>query len=564
MADQAFEGALGITLPRPRDQMFPVLTPEVIARIATHGQRRRVAAGTVLAEQGAAAPSFFVVVSGAIEIIRPADPSHPSETVVTIHHPGEFTGESSMVSRRRSLVQMRARTDTELIELSRDALLQLVQTDAEVSEIVMRAFILRRVELIAQSMGDVVLLGSQHSRDTLRLREFLTRNGHPYAYVDLDRDAGVQELLDTFHVRADEIPVLICRGNAILRNPANRDVAECLGFNQGIDTAEQRDVVVIGAGPAGLAAAVYAASEGLDALVVEADAPGGQAGSSSRIENYLGFPTGISGQDLANRAFTQAQKFGAEVMIARTAANLGCMRRPYHVRVDGDLEIPARTIVIATGAQYRRLALDNLAQFEGAGVYYGATFVEAQVCGDDTVIVVGGGNSAGQAAVFLAQSARHVHILVRANGLSESMSRYLIRRIEDTANITLHVHTEVVALEGDEHLERVQWRDNTSEIASWQPIRHVFLMTGAVPNTAWLDGCLVLDDHGFIKTGSDLTPADLSTAQWSLARPPYLLETSRPGVFAVGDVRSGNVKRVASAVGEGSIAISFVHHALEE
>jgi thioredoxin reductase (NADPH) len=564
MPEPASDSAMAITRPDVRAQMFPVLAAGVIARIAAHGTRRHVAAGTVLAEQGEAAPAFFVVLSGTIEIVRPAGPSNPAETIVTVHQPGEFTGETSMMSRRRSLVQMRARTDADLLELSRDALLQLMQTDAELGETVMRAFILRRVELISQSLGDVVLLGSLHSRDTLRLREFLTRNGHPYTYVDLDHDTGVQELLDTFHVSADDVPVLICRGNAILRNPANRAVAECLGFNQGIDTVEQRDVVVIGAGPAGLAAAVYAASEGLDALVIEANAPGGQAGSSSRIENYLGFPTGISGQDLAARAFTQAQKFGAEIIIARTATSLGCTQRPYHVRVDEDLVIPARTIVIATGAQYRRLALDNLAQFESAGVYYGATFVEAQVCGDDDVVVVGGGNSAGQAAVFLAQTARHVYMLVRSGGLAESMSRYLIRRIDDTANITLHARTEVVALEGGEHLERLQWRDDSTGAVSWHPIRHVFLMTGAVPNTAWLAGCLQLDDHGFIKTGSELTSADLAAAHWPLSRAPYLLETSRPGVFAVGDVRSDNVKRVASSVGEGSIAISFVHHALQE
>ncbi len=545
----------------PVDSMFPTLTPAQVARVAAHGHTRRFAAGDVLVEQGDVIVPFFVVTSGELEIVRP---SGTSELSVTVHHAGEFSGETNMLSGRRSLVRMRARTVGEVIELSREALLALVQTDAEIGEIVMRAFILRRVTLVARGIGDAVLVGSTHSAATLRIREFLTRNGHPYAYVDLDHDADVQELLDRFDIKAAEIPVLICRGTLALRNPSNQEVAECLGFNEGIVRRDLRDVVVIGGGPAGLAAAVYAASEGLDTLVLESNAPGGQAGSSSRIENYLGFPTGISGQELAGRAFTQAQKFGAEVMIATGATQLTCARRPYRIEVNADTQIPARTVVIATGAQYRRLALDNLAQFEGAGVYYGATFVEAQVCGADEVIVVGGGNSAGQAAVFLAKSARQVHMLVRSAGLADSMSRYLIRRIEDTPNISLRPHTEITALLGRDHLDAVRWRTGADGTEETHDIRHLFLMTGAVPNTEWLSGCVALDKNGFIKTGADIGAEDLAAFHWPLARAPHLLETSLPGVFAVGDVRSGNVKRVASAVGEGSIAISFVHQALHE
>ena len=304
-----------------------------------------------------------------------------------------------------------------------------------------------------------MLVGSSHSPGTLRVKEFLTRNGHPYASIDLDRDADIQELLDRFQVTVDDVPVVICRGTVVLRNPTNQQIADCLGFNEAIDHTQVRDLVIVGAGPSGLSAAVYAASEGLDVLVLETNAPGGQAGSSSKIENYLGFPTGISGQELAARAYTQAQKFGAQRLIATRATRLACDRRPYAVEIDHGPRVLARTVIIATGAEYRRLSLENLSQFEGAGVYYGATFVEAQWCGSEEVIVVGGGNSAGQAAVFLAHTARHVHILIRSGGLAESMSRYLIRRIEETPAIVVRPYTTITALDGGDHLERVHWRD---------------------------------------------------------------------------------------------------------
>jgi thioredoxin reductase (NADPH) len=356
---------------------------------------------------------------------------------------------------------------------------------------------------------------------------------------------------------------LICRGQVVLRNPSNQEIADCLGFNESVDQTKVRDLVVIGAGPSGLAAAVYGASEGLDVLLLETSSPGGQAGSSSRIENYLGFPTGIPGQELAGRAYVQAQKFGAHMLIAK-ATQLLCDRKPYVIEVENGARIPAHTIVIATGAEYRRPPCKNLSRFEGAGVYYGATFMEAQLCGGEEVIVVGGGNSAGQAAVFLAQTTKRVHMLVRSAGLAESMSRYLIRRIEESPNISLRTHTEIVGVEGDNHLESVRWKNNQLGQTEEHKIRHVFVMTGANPNTSWLDGCIALDSKGFIKTGSDLSQENLSAARWSLARQPYLLETSLPGVFAVGDVRGGSIKRVASAVGEGSTAISIIHKVLQE
>ena len=540
------------------EEMFPALTPAQISRIAVHGRARHVQQGEVLVEAGEQAARLFVVTVGQIEIVRA---SEVTDETVAVLRPGMFTGEVTMLSGRRGLAQIRA---SEVIEVDREQLLSLVQTDSELGDILMRAFILRRVELIARGFGDVVLVGSTYCAGTLRVKEFLTRNGHPYSYIDLDRDGGVQDLLDHFHVSAADVPILICRGKVVLRDPANEEIANCLGLNDAIDETHIRDVVIVGAGPSGLAAAVYGASEGLDVLVLESNAPGGQAGASSRIENYLGFPMGISGQDLAARAYTQAQKFGAQLIVAKGAKQLACARKPYAIEIDDGVRVPARTVIIASGAEYRKLSLENLSQFEGAGVYYGATFIEAQLCGGEDVIVVGGGNAAGQAAVFLAQTARHVHMLIRSESLASSMSRYLIRRIEQHPRIDLRSQTEIVALEGSNHLERVSWRDDVSAKLEMHDIRHIFVMAGATPNTHWLDGCIALDVNGFIKTGPDLSPDDLAAAHWPIARPPHLLETSLPGVFAVGDVREGSLKRVASAVGEGSIAIAFVHQVLRE
>jgi thioredoxin reductase (NADPH) len=542
--------------------VFPVLTPAQVERVRAHGRLRAVARGEVLHEAGAQNDRFFVVTAGTLDVVRQA-PDGNGETLVAVHGPGQFTGEVNMLSGRRGFVQTRAGEDGEVIEVDREELLALVQTDSELSEILMRAFILRRVELIAHGVGDVVVVGSQYCPGTLRVREFLTRNGHPYAFIDLERDEGVQALLDRFRVGEGDVPVVIWRGDVVLRNPGNAQIADSLGFNDAIDGTQLRDLVVVGAGPAGLAAAVYGASEGLAVMVLESVAPGGQAGASSKIENYLGFPTGISGQELAARAYTQAEKFGTQVMVAKQASRLACDRRPYSLEIDDGQRIPARAIVIATGARYRSLAVPDIARFEGAGVYYGATFMEAQLCAGDEVIVVGGGNSAGQAAVFLAQTARRVHLLVRADGLAATMSRYLIRRIEDNPAIELRTRTEITGLHGEHHLERVDWRHREGDAES-RPIRHLFVMIGADPCTAWLEGCVALDAKGFIKTGPDLSEEDLAERAWPLARAPHLLETSLPGIFAVGDVRAGNVKRVASAVGEGSIAVSFVHRVLAE
>ena len=560
-SDDTSDSRRGLPLTSSRlEKIFPKLTQAQISRIATYGRTRSVQTGDILIEQGDTSMPFFVVITGEVEIVRPFG-AH--ETLITIHGNGQFTGDVNMLSGRRSLVRARASKPSEVIELDHKDLLRLVQNDAELSDILMRAFILRRVELIAAGVGDIVLIGSVHSAGTLRIKEFLMRNGHPYSYVDLEQDPDVQNLLDSFQIVASDVPVLICQGQLVLRNPGNQQIADCLGFNETIDQTQLRDLVVIGAGPSGLAAAVYGASEGLDVVVLETSSPGGQAGSSSKIENYLGFPTGISGQDLAGRAYMQAQKFGANMLIAR-ATRIVCDHSPYIVEAENGARIPARTILIATGAQYRKLPLKNLSQFEGAGVYYGATFVERQLCSGEEVIVIGGGNSAGQAAVFLAQTTKRVYVLVRSAGLATSMSRYLIRRIEESPNVIVKPYTEIIALEGNLSLDSVRWRNNKTGQIENHSIKRIFVMTGADPNTGWLNGCLVLDAKGFIKTGPDLSPENLSATGWSLKRQPYLLETSLPGVFAAGDVRGGSIKRVASAVGEGSTVISFVHKIIQE
>ena len=545
--------------PEAARRLFPTLTTAQIARLSRHGRRRPTLVGQTLVEVGEKSIPFLIILSGAVEILRF---SGATGTLIVTHRAGEFVGEGNMIAGRRTLFRAVVVEPGEVLELSREQLLACVQTDDELSEIIMRAFILRRLELIANGFGDVVLLGSSYSAGTLRVKEFLTRNGHPFTYVDLDRDGEAEELLNRFRITAADVPVVICRDDAVLRHPSNQQIAECLGFNEAISHAHVRDLVIIGAGPAGLGAGVYAASEGLDVLLIEVNAPGGQAGSSSRIENYLGFPTGISGQELTDRAYAQAQKFGAQIMIADGATVLECDRQTHTVHLGQNKSVRARALIIATGADYRRPSLDKLTQFEGSGVYYAATPREAQLCLGQEVAVVGGGNSAGQAAVFLAQTASRVHVLVRADGLADSMSRYLIRRIEDNPRIVLHVRSEIVALVGDTHLECVRWRDGSNGRQQTREMRHVFIMAGADPNTGWLGRYIALDDKGFIKTGPDLSPEDL--AGWRLARRPYLLETSRPGIFAAGDVRAGNIKRVATAVGEGSIAIAFVHQVLQQ
>ena len=546
-----------------RTQAFPFLTAAQIDRIRPSGHVRHVERGEILFQPGQTDVSFFVVLSGGLEIVQ--TDLDDVERIIVKHAASQFTGELTMITGQRCLVLGRVTEPGEFIELSAEALRTLVARNAELSEILLRAFILRRLALVNMGLANLVLLGSHHSAGTLNLREFLSRNGHPYTYVDLDDDRDAQALLDRFHVKASEVPVVICNTRGVMRNPSIQHLAACLGFNSSIDKSQLRDLIIVGAGPAGLAAAVYAASEGLNVLMVETTAPGGQAGSSSKIENYLGFPTGVSGIELAARATTQAQKFGASMMIARTVERINCDSEPYKVMLDGAETLVARSIVIATGAQYNKLTLANLAEFEGKGIYYGASHIESQLCGGKEVAVVGGGNSAGQAAVYMSQHASKVHMLVRSGELASTMSRYLIQRLTENPQIEMHWNTEITALAGDDCLERVTWRNRkTGEIEN-RDVGHVFVMTGASPRTDWLRGCLALDERGFILTGRDLETANvLAEARWPLKRAPYMLETSLPRVFAVGDARANNVKRVASAVGEGAISISLVHRALAE
>jgi thioredoxin reductase (NADPH) len=540
-------------------QMFPRLTPVQITRLSAHGRKISTHEGQILAEPGDH-PPMYVVLSGSIEVIQP---TLSGETLIAVHMPGSFSGDVGTLRGISSVVRMRVRGAGEILAIDDAHLRTIVQTDSELSELFMRAYILRRVALITSQSSDVILLGSTHSAGTLRLQQFLTRNTYPFVNLDIDTDASVRALLERFHVTVEDFPVVVCHGSIVLKNPSNEEVAANLGMNQQIDDDRIRDVIVVGAGPAGLAAGVYAASEGLDVLVLETGTPGGQAGSSSKIENYLGFPTGISGLALAARALIQAQKFGAEIRTAYPVMSLKCDKRPYAIEFANGHAVRARSVIIATGAEYRQLSLDNASRFLGTGIYYAATTTEARRCGPGEAIVVGGGNSAGQAAVFLAGTCRMVHLLVRSDGLADTMSQYLIRRIDEMANVTLHTRTEITGLEGQDQLTRVTWK-TAGKDAEVHDIGHVFLMTGALPCTGWLNTCIALNGKGFVRTGSELRAADLSAADWPNARQPEFFETSIPGIFAVGDVRCGSVKRVAAAVGEGSACIQQVHRVLHE
>ena len=533
----------------------PVLREDQIARIAKVAERQVAAIGDVLFEPSELDVPFFLVLSGRIAIIRVLD---EGEKLVETRGPGQFTGEMTILSSGRSLFRARTVENSELLRVPSHRLRQFASVDAELGEILMSAFVARRFRLIEQGSGNVVLIGSANSANTLRLRDFLTRSGHPFAYFDPDTDASCEPVLRRFSVQSGDFPVVICNDLYVLRNPTLPELVECLDLNGDTLDDSVRDLVVIGAGPAGLAAAVYAASEGLKVLMVEKNAPGGQAASSSRIENYLGFPSGLTGQELANRAIAQALKFGARLMVAQSVVHLDCNRQPIRVVLESGRKLLARAVIVATGAQYARLSIANSDAFAGRGIYYNATHMEAQLCEGAEAIVVGGGNSAGQAAVFLARRCSMVHVVVRSRQLSSTMSKYLIQRIDAHPRIEVHFTTEICELGGIAHLERVEWKNRTTGEVESHMIRHVFVMAGAAPRAEWLRGCLLLDDKGFILTGSDLE-SRLEEAEWPLERRPYMLETSIPGVFAVGDGRSDSVKRVASAVGEGAICVHLVH-----
>ncbi len=543
------EPALEATDPYEREaQTFPRLGEEMAARVAGYGTEERLSRGDHVFDRGQRGVDFFLVLDGAIEIID-LDP-HGVPRVMHVHRERQFTGEMDLFNNREILVSGRAAMDTRVVRIRPRDFRRMVSSEADISEIIMRAFILRRVGIIRHGTGGVVLIGAGHAGDTQRLQRFMMRNGYPHRLLDIEQDADAGGFLECFDIERDALPVVITPDHRVLRNPGNASLADSLGLTEAFDANLVYDLAVVGAGPAGLAAAVYGASEGLTTVVVEGMAPGGQAGTSSKIENYLGFPTGISGQALAGRAQAQAQKFGARLAISRMVVGLDCRTRPFRLRLEDDQVVAASALVIATGARYRKLDVAGYARFEGQGIHYAATAMESRLCGGEEVIVVGGGNSAGQAAVFLSREVGHVHLLVRAADLAATMSDYLVQRIDRSPRITLHAATEITALDGERLLERVTWTDRKTGEASTHPIGNVFVMIGAEPNTEWLDGCLDLDERGFVVTGRD----------GDAASSPYA--TSRDGIFAVGDVRSGSVKRVASGVGEGSVVVQAIHRYL--
>lgn len=540
------------TLNDPR--LFPVLTEAQIRHLP--GVEERVPDGTVLIAEGQQDYDFFVVLEGAVDILQ-------ESRLIVRHEPGEFVGDPHTLSRRAAVVSAVAVGDTRVLRVTAADLQRLVVERTELSDLILRSFLNRRLALVKGSHSSTRVIGSRFSSDTHRIREFLTRNGQPFVWLDLETDPTLNATLDGFGVAVEDTPVVICRGEHVHRNPSNAVIARGLG----LDVLESRDVVdvlVVGAGPAGLAATVYAASEGLEVVTLDAIGPGGQAGTSSKIENYLGFPTGISGQELADRALLQAQKFGAQVGVALHVERLDCEGPVYAATTRDGRVVRSRSVVVATGARYRRPDVPGLEDYEGKGVYYGATPMEGTLCRGAATVVVGGGNSAGQACVYLSSVAREVHLVIRGDDLSASMSRYLIRRIEETSNIHLHTRTEVAALEGDGHLERVRLTCRRTGASTEVATPGLFLMIGATPNTDWLCGAVALDPKGFVLTGRDLGDEALDRAGWPLARTPFAYETSKPRIFAVGDVRSDSTKRVATAVGEGSAAVQFLHRALAD
>jgi thioredoxin reductase (NADPH) len=554
------ENLLG-TIDMRREQMFPKLTTEEIDRIRRFGEVRRYAAGEMLYRTGETAPGMFVLLKGRVAIEK-RDPLGHAETIVEMG-PGDFLAEVAQLSGGPSLVDARALTDGETLLVSPSRLRALLIAEVHLGERIMRALMLRRVFLIEAGTGGPCLIGPADHPNMVRLQHFLARNAYPHAVLDPAEDRDAQALLKHYPCTNDELPLAICPNGSILKNPDEFELARALGM-----VSEPRDrhydVAVVGAGPAGLATAVYAASEGLSVGVFDARAFGGQAGASSCIENYLGFPTGISGQALAGRAYVQAQKFGAEMMIPEEVTTLDCGAQPFVLGLRSGRSVKASTVVVASGARYRRPNVPNLQQFEGRGVWYWASPIEARMCRKEEVALVGGGNSAGQAAVFLSGYAKKVWMLVRGTSLAESMSQYLIDRIKATPNIELLTCTEIVALSpsaGGE-LQGVRWRDRRTGQETEKPVRNVFIFIGADPATGWLQDCgVALDAKGFVPTGTNIPPDHLRSSD-GIGR-PQSLETNVPGVFAVGDVRAGSVKRVGAAIGEGATVVPQIHTFLE-
>ena len=538
---------------------YPRLSEEQVERLAVHGERRPVRAGDLLFEEGERPREFFVILDGKVAIVE--GHGGPDEQTLRAHGPGRFLGELGLLAGQASPITAVVVEDGEVLAVPAERLRDVVLQDTVLGDLILRAYLVRRSLLIGLGAG-FRIIGSCYSPDVRRLREFAARNRLPYRWTDLEEDEHAEELLRRFGVEPADTPVVILRGDTILRNPSNAELAKALGLGPRTSPGASCDLAVVGAGPAGLAAAVYGASEGLATTVLEGLATGGQAGTSSRIENYLGFPSGVSGAELAERAALQADKFGARISVPVSATSLEARDGHYVINVDGENDVTCRAVILATGVHYRRLPVTGIEPFEGAGVYYAATLHEARMCESDPVAVVGGGNSAGQATIFLAEHTKHVSLVVREGDLGENMSRYLVDQIRRHPRVEVLLHTEVRETNGTRTLDSLVVEDNRTGQRRTVPARAMFVFIGATPCTSWLSDVVTLDERGSVLTGADA--GKRMPDPWRhVGRDPYLLETSMPGVFAAGDVRSGSIKRVASAVGEGAMAVRLVHEHLD-
>jgi thioredoxin reductase (NADPH) len=526
----------------------PEFTESMMLRLAGYGEEIQIISGQRLFVRGTRTVDLFVVVEGELELF---DCNGHHRTVVAKLSARQFTGELDLISNRETLLECQAIAGGKVLRIYRSSLQRLMKAEPDIAELIIWACIGRRSGLVEQSVGGVIIIGRKTCGPSMTIQRFLLRNEYPHRLLDLDTDCEARGLFDCLSLTTDDLPTVVLPGHRVLGAPTILALADALGLTEPLDRAEVCDVAIVGAGPAGLAAAVYAASEGLATILIEGNSPGGQAGTSSKIENYLGFPTGISGQELANRAQVQAQKFGARLVVSRQVTAMECLEQRCRLLLEGGRSVTARSVIVATGARYRKLDVPKYEFFETQGIHYAATPMEAAICVDQEVVVVGGGNSAGQAAIFLSQSASHVHLLVRADGLESSMSDYLIHRIASSPKITLHTRSEIVRLDGDSILREVTWSTGVGDVTETRQAGNVFVMIGASPNTEWLRGVLMLDQKGFVETG---IPGGF----------PSIYATTLPGVFAVGDVRARSVKRVASAVGEGSVVISDVHRYFAE
>ena len=533
------------------EQTFPQISTEMADRVARYGVEERLAEGDLLVQRGQRGVDFFLILEGSVEIFDHDETGNAQRVFLLTER--QSLGELNLFNRRESVLNARAVTESRVLRVKRNRFQQLVSVEPDIGEIILRSAILRRASIVRHAFGGLLVIGAGHASDTIRIQRFLTRNNYPYRLLDTDIDVDACHFLEQFEIKFDHLPVVVAAGQRVIRNPSDASLAAEIGLIETFDSSHVFDVAIVGAGPSGLAAAVVAASEGLDTIVIEASAPGGQAAASSKIENYLGFPTGISGAALAERAQVQAQKFGVTLAVPCAVAAAKCDEQPFVLRLEDGVEARARAIVIATGARYRKLDLPNYTRFEGQGIHYATSALEAGLCQGVEVVVVGGGNSAGQAAVFLARSACHVHLLIRGDSLSSTMSEYLIQRIQSSPVITLHRRTEITQLDGDDSLREVTWVDHQTGATETHAIGSVFVMIGAAPNTEWLAGCVDLDRKGFVRTGFDGNGRPLDS----------FFATTMPGVYAVGDVRSGSTKRVAAAVGEGSVVVEAIRRYLD-